>query len=61
VRVIVEGGFAPATAGNPRYYGMPPFGHSLTRAEIAAVATYVRNAWGHQAAAVSELEVMASK
>jgi mono/diheme cytochrome c family protein len=61
IRVIVEGGFAPATAGNPRPYGMPPFGHSLSREEIAAVATYVRNAWGHRASAVSELEVMAFK
>lgn len=58
VRVIVEGGFAPATAGNPRPYGMPPFGHRLNRAEIADVATYVRNAWGQRAGAVRELDVI---
>ncbi|HET9977512.1 MAG TPA: cytochrome c [Burkholderiaceae bacterium] len=61
VRMIVEGGFPPATAGHPRPYGMPPFGHILTRSEIAAVATYVRNAWGQHAPAVSELDVLAFK
>jgi mono/diheme cytochrome c family protein len=58
LRVIIEGGFAPATQGHPRPYGMPPFGQSLSRSEIADVATYVRNAWGHQASAVTELEVL---
>lgn len=59
VRVIAEGGFGPTTLGNSRPYGMPPFRHTLSGAEIAAVATYVRNAWGNRAAAVSELDVMA--
>ncbi|MEO5733654.1 MAG: cytochrome c [Rubrivivax sp.] len=58
VRVIVEGGFAPATAGNPRPYGMPPFGSALTRAEIAAVATYIRNDFGNRARPVSEVDVI---
>ena len=58
VRVIFEGGFPPTTLGNPRPYGMPPFGYTLSNAEIAAVATYVRNAWGNRAAAVFELEVI---
>ena len=61
VRVIFEGGFPPTTLGNPRPYGMPPFGHALSNAEIAAVATYVRNAWGNRATAVSELDVIAIK
>ncbi|HBF49155.1 MAG TPA: alcohol dehydrogenase, partial [Massilia sp.] len=29
IRVVLNGGFAPATAGNPRPYGMPPFSHVL--------------------------------
>ena len=35
---------------------MPPVGtqQSLSDAEIAAVASYVRSAWGNQAAAVTE-------
>jgi mono/diheme cytochrome c family protein len=57
VRIILSGGFAPTTKGNPRPYGMPPFGHSLSDSEIAAVATYVRNAWGHNAGAVMPLNV----
>ena len=36
VRVIVHGGFLPSTAGNPRPFGMPPFGLALSDDEIAA-------------------------
>jgi mono/diheme cytochrome c family protein len=57
VQVVIHGGFAPATAGNPRPFGMPPFALVLSDAEVAAVLTYLRNAWGHQAGAVSELDV----
>ena len=57
VKIIVNGGFAPTTAGHPRPYGMPPFGPSLSNAEIAAVASFVRNAWGNDAGHVSELDV----
>jgi mono/diheme cytochrome c family protein len=59
LRVIAEGGFAPVTAGNPRPYGMPPFAERLSQREIAAVASYVRQAWGNEASAVSELDVLA--
>jgi mono/diheme cytochrome c family protein len=58
VRVIVDGGFPPTTQGNPRPYGMPPFGPSLSNAEIAAVVTYVRNSWGNAGGPVSELDVL---
>ena len=58
VRVVVSGGFLPATAGNPRPYGMPPFGPVLNNADIAAVVSFVRGAWGNQAAPVSTLEVI---
>ena len=57
VKVIITGGFPATTPGNPRPYGMPPFGQSLTDAEIAAVATFVRRSWGNQAPSVSELDV----
>jgi mono/diheme cytochrome c family protein len=57
VNVILRGGFPPATAGNPRPFGMPPFAHSLTNEEIAAVATYVRQSWGHAASPVTPVEV----
>ncbi len=57
VQVVLHGGFAPATAGNPRPFGMQPFLLALSDAEIAAVLTHVRGAWGNSAAAVSELDV----
>jgi mono/diheme cytochrome c family protein len=58
VRIVRSGGFAPATAGNPRPYGMPPFGHTLGDAEIASVLTYVRQSWGNRAAPVTELAAL---
>jgi mono/diheme cytochrome c family protein len=57
VRAVLSGGFQPATAGNPRPWGMPPFGHVLDDADIAAVVTFIRNQWGNRAAAVSGNEV----
>jgi mono/diheme cytochrome c family protein len=61
VRVIVGGGFPPATAGNPRPYGMPPFGTVLNDADIAALATWLRQAWGHRAAPVTDLQVLQAR
>lgn len=53
VQIVRRGGFLPATAGNPRPYGMPPFGQVLDDGDIAAVLTYVRGAWGNDAPPVS--------
>lgn len=57
VQTVLNGGFAAATAGNPRPFGMPPFVLVLTDQDIAAVLTHVRSAWGNQASAVTELDV----
>ena len=57
VQVVIHGGFTPSTAGNPRPYGMPPFALVLSDADVAAVLTYLRSAWGNQAGPVSELDV----
>lgn len=57
VRAVLGGGFQPATAGNPRPWGMPPFGHVLDDRDIAAVVTFVRNQWGNRAEAVSSVDV----
>jgi mono/diheme cytochrome c family protein len=57
VRVVVEGGFAPSTAGNPRPFGMPPFATELSNADIAAVLSHLRASWGNVAEQVSEFEV----
>jgi mono/diheme cytochrome c family protein len=61
VRVVLSGGYLPATAGNPRPYGMPPFAHVLSDEDIAAVVSYIRNAWGNSAEPVSQLQVMKSR
>lgn len=63
----------PALAGNPMVVDedptemldviihgrgeMPAFGDTLSDEEIAAVASYIRNAWGNEAPPVSEEEV----
>lgn len=57
VQAILSGGFTPATAGHPQPFGMPPYRTLLTDAEIAAVASYIRQSWGNQAGAVSALDV----
>lgn len=57
VRVLMEGGFAPSTAGNPRPFGMPPFAGTLSDDDMAALLSHVRSAWGNQAAPVSAFEV----
>jgi mono/diheme cytochrome c family protein len=57
LRSILLGGFAPTTVGNPRPYGMPPFGLDMNDNEVAAVASYIRGAWGNQAPAVSPFDV----
>ena len=57
VRIVLEGGFGPATARHPRPYGMPPFATELDDAALADLLSFLRASWGHDAAAVSPLEV----
>jgi mono/diheme cytochrome c family protein len=61
IHIVVNGGFPPTTAGDPRPYGMPPFGPSLKDEEIAVLASYVRSAWGNAAPAVSTLDVLEAR
>ncbi|MBJ2159847.1 c-type cytochrome [Variovorax sp. IB41] len=58
IQVVSHGGFLPSTAGNPRPYGMPPFGQVLDAAEVAAVLTYIRGSWGNDSAPVTSLDTM---
>ena len=58
VQVVLHGGFPPATAGNPRPFGMPPFATVLSDADVAAVLTHIRSAWGNAAAVVTEFAVV---
>ncbi|WP_296953193.1 cytochrome c [uncultured Massilia sp.] len=57
IRIVLNGGFPPATAGNPRPYGMPPYSPVLNDAEVAAVVTWVRNSWGNAAGTVTPAQV----
>jgi len=58
VQVVLYGGFPPATAGNPRPFGMPPYVLQLPDADVAAVLTHLRTSWGNRAAPVSEVDVV---
>lgn len=57
VQIVLNGGFAPATAGNPQPFGMPPYVLVFSDADTAAVLSHIRNAWGNRAAPVTELDV----
>ena len=57
VRMAAHGGFPPQTAGNPRPFGMPPFTQALDDAELAAILSYVRNAWGNRGSLLSSPDV----
>lgn len=57
IRIVLNGGFAPATAGNPRPYSMPPFGHALNDTEVAQLVSYLRSAWGNNAPPVTGKDV----
>ena len=57
VHVVLEGGFPPATPGNPRPFGMPPLATTLNDDDIAAVLSFIRSSWGNQADAVTAYEV----
>jgi mono/diheme cytochrome c family protein len=57
IRVVLEGSRAVATDGAPTGPAMPSFAWQLSDADVAAVVTYIRNAWGNAAPAVSSSEV----
>lgn len=57
LHVLVHGAQSVATAHEPTGPAMPAFGRQLTDAQIAAVATYVRNSWGHAAPEVKASDV----
>lgn len=58
IRIIERGGYAPATPGHPRPYGMPPFAGLLGADDLAALASHLRQAFGHQAGEVDSVEVL---
>jgi mono/diheme cytochrome c family protein len=57
LQVILHGAASVATRQEPTGPQMPSYAWQLNDAQVAAVATYVRNSWGHAAGAVSESAV----
>ncbi|MBV8661528.1 MAG: cytochrome c [Hyphomicrobiales bacterium] len=57
IRVVLAGSRAVATAGAPTGPAMPSFAWKLSDDEVAAVLTYIRNAWGNAAPGVQSGDV----
>ena len=57
LHVVLEGTRAVATKGAPTGPAMPAFGWKLDDQQVAAVTTFVRNAWGNAAPAVTASDV----
>ena len=57
IRFILSGTQTVATDARPTALSMPSYAWKLDDAEVAAVATYVRNAWGNQAPVVTASQV----
>src|SRR5206468_1673308 len=61
IRIVLRGARSAATKDEPTSPGMPSFGWQLDDPKLAAVVTYVRNAWGSGAAAVSPGDIATSR
>jgi mono/diheme cytochrome c family protein len=57
LRVVLRGARSVGTDGAPTAPAMPAFGWYLNDDQVAAVVTYVRNAWGNSAPPVSADDV----
>jgi mono/diheme cytochrome c family protein len=53
IRLVLRGGRSVATDREPTAPGMPPFGWQLNDEQVAAVLTYIRNAWQSKASPVA--------
>jgi mono/diheme cytochrome c family protein len=56
IRMVLNGGYPPATHKNPMPHGMPPFAVTLSDDQVAAVVSYIRTAWGNRGTPVSAAE-----
>ena len=62
IQTVLNGRTGPITVNGTQYGGnMPSWRGQLSNAEISAVLTYVRTAWGNSAPAVSEDQVAAAR
>ena len=57
INVMLYGPHLAKLSGPKRWKDMPEFGSKLADEEIAAIASYLRNAWGNTGGAVTEAQV----
>jgi alcohol dehydrogenase (quinone), cytochrome c subunit len=58
IAIILDGMNADVTVRGHTYGGgMPAWGNWLSNADVAAIATYIRTAWGNDASPVTEAQV----
>jgi mono/diheme cytochrome c family protein len=57
IATILRGDTVPATDADPTGLAMPAFDKRLDDGDIAALTTYIRQAWGNRAGAVSNNDV----
>jgi len=57
IRIVLRGARSVATSAEPTSPGMPSYGWQLGDVQVAAVLTYIRNAWGAAEPAVSAQDV----
>ena len=57
LQVLIRGARTVATDREPTAPAMPSFARQLNDTQVAAVATYIRNNWGHAASATTASEV----
>ncbi len=57
IQIILHGGYLPATQGNPRPFGMPPFRQTLSDVDVAAVLSFIRGSWDNRAGRVDVVDV----
>jgi len=57
INVLLQGAATPATHADPSGLAMQAFDQHLSDAQIAQLTTYIRNAWGNRASAVSSDDV----
>jgi cbb3-type cytochrome c oxidase subunit III len=61
IQTVLNGRTGPITVNGTQYGGNMPSWRELSDADIAAVLTYVRSAWGNSAPAVSADQVAAAR
>ena len=57
IQIVLHGGYLPATQGNPRPFGMPPFRQTLSDVDVAAVLSFIRGSWDNRAGRVDVVDV----